>query len=64
MEASENRGLPPEGGGAPGLHRIDPNVVAEILAAERTSGFVRLQVMLDSVVGRLVAVDQGPRHSG
>jgi hypothetical protein len=54
MEASENRGLSPKGGGAPALHRIDPTVVAEILAAERPTGFLRLQVMLDSVLPRLV----------
>jgi hypothetical protein len=60
MEASENRGLPQRGSGEPGLHRIDSNVVADILAAERPTGFVRLQVMLDSVIGRLVAVDRPP----
>jgi hypothetical protein len=58
MEASENRGLPRMGSGKAGLHRIDSDVVAEILAAERHTGFVRLQVMLDSVIGRLVAVDR------
>ena len=57
MEASENRGLPRMGSGKPGLHRIDSEVVAEILAAESPTGFLRLQVMLDSVIGRLVAVD-------
>jgi hypothetical protein len=58
MEASENRGLPRLRSGKPGLHRIDSDVVAEILAAGRPTGFVRLQVMLDSVIGRLVAVDR------
>jgi len=57
MEASENRGLPRMGSGKRGLHRIDSEVVAEILAAESPTGFLRLQVMLDSVIGRLVAVD-------
>ena len=58
MEASEDRGPSPEGNGGHGLHRIDPDVVAEILAAERTPGFIRLEVMLNSVIGRLVAVDR------
>jgi hypothetical protein len=57
MEASENRGLPRMGSGKPGLHRIDSQVVEEILATESPTGFFRLQVMLDSVIGRLVAVD-------
>jgi hypothetical protein len=54
MEASENRGQPLEGSGEPALHRIDPGVVAEILATERNTGFARLQVMLDNVLPRLV----------
>ena len=58
MEASENRGLTRLGSGKPGLHRIDSDVVAKILAAGRPTGFVRLQFMLDSVIGRLVAVDR------
>jgi hypothetical protein len=58
MEASENRGLPRLGTGKPGLHRIDSNVVAEIVATGHPTGFIRLQVMLDSVIGRLVAVDR------
>jgi hypothetical protein len=57
MEASENRGMPPKGSGG-GLQRIDPDLVAEILAADRATGFFRLQLMLDSVIGRLVAVDR------
>jgi hypothetical protein len=61
MEASENRGMPPKGSGG-GLQRIDPDVVAEILAAsDRATGFSRLEMMLNSVIGRLVAVDGGPR---
>jgi len=58
MEASENRGLPRMGSGQPGLHRIDSQVVAEMLATESSAGFLRLQVMLDSVIDRLVAVDR------
>jgi hypothetical protein len=61
MEASENRGLPPTGSGG-GLQRIDPDVVAEIIAApDHATGFSRLELMLDGVIGRLVAVDCGPR---
>ena len=63
MEASENRGLSSKGGREPGLHRIDRAAVAEILAGEDTAGFARLQVMLDSVIGRLVAIDQTSRPS-
>lgn len=58
MEASENRGLPRLGTGKPGLHRIDSDVAAEIVPAGHPTGFIRLQVMLDSVIGRLVAVDR------
>jgi hypothetical protein len=58
MEASENRGLPRLGSGKPGLHRIDSDVVTEIVATGHPTGFVRLQVMLDSVIDRLVAVDR------
>jgi hypothetical protein len=62
MEASENRGLPPMGGGGTGLHRVEPHVVAEILAAsEHATGFSRLELMLDNVLGRLVAVDRPQR---
>jgi len=58
MEASENRGLTRLGSGKPGLHRTDSDVVAEIVAAGHPTGFIRLQVMLVSVIGRLVAVDR------
>jgi hypothetical protein len=62
MEASENRGQPPVGGGGTGLHRIDRAVVAEILgSSEHATGFSRLQLMLDNVIGRLVA-GEGPRQ--
>jgi hypothetical protein len=54
MEASENRGLPLVRSGEPRLHRIDPEVVAEMLSAQRSTGFARLQVMLDDVLPRLV----------
>jgi hypothetical protein len=61
MEASENKGLlPRKVSGEPAPQRIDSSVVAQILAAERSAGFLRLQVMLDSVIGRLVAVDPPP----
>jgi hypothetical protein len=61
MEASETKGLlPRKVSGEPALQRIDSSVVAQILAAERSAGILRLQVMLDSVIGRLVAVDPPP----
>jgi hypothetical protein len=64
MEAFENRGMSSQGGREPGLHRIDRAAVAEILSGEDAAGFARLQVMLDSVIGQLVAVDETRRASG
>ena len=56
MEASENTGLPPRGGGGAGLHRIDPARVAHTLRSpEHARGYARLEVMLNSVLPRLVA---------
>ena len=64
MEASEHRGLPPLGGGGSGLHQIDRGSVAEILAAsDRAGGFSRLELMLNDVIGRLVAVEPRPREN-
>jgi hypothetical protein len=55
MEASENRGRPPEGGGATDLHRIDLDRVAQTLGSDRHSaGYSRLELMLTAVMPRLV----------
>ncbi len=55
MEASENKGLPPRRGGGAGLHRIDPARLAHTLrSAEHRTGYARLEVMLNSVLPRLV----------
>jgi hypothetical protein len=63
MEASENRGMPPKGSGG-GLQRIDPDVVAEILAAsDRATGFSRLEMMLMAVLPRLVGETRDPKPS-
>jgi len=61
MEASENAGSPPEGGGGADLHRIDPDRVAQTLGSTlHASGYARLEVMLNSVLPRLMS-DPGGR---
>ena len=51
--------------GKPGLHRIDSHVVAEILAAETSApASSDFSVMLDAVIGRLVAVEPASRRLG
>jgi len=56
MEASENAGPPLEGRGGTGLHRLDPDRVAEILAGlKHAAGSTRLELMLHTVFARLVA---------
>jgi hypothetical protein len=62
MEASETAGRPPEGGGGAGLHRIDPERVAQTLASERHSaGYARLELMLNDVLPRLVGEKREPK---
>jgi hypothetical protein len=61
MEASENTGLPPHGGSGMGLHRIDPGRVAQTLgSAKRAGGYARLELMLNSVLPRLVGEPRAP----
>jgi hypothetical protein len=56
MEASQNAGPRRQGGGGPSLHRIDPERVAETLAAAgNASGFARLNLMVTTIFDRLVA---------
>ena len=56
MEASENTGHPLRRGGGAGLHRIDPARVAHTLRSpEHVDGYARLEVMLNSVLPRLVS---------
>jgi hypothetical protein len=55
MEASENAGLPPEGGAGADLHRIDLDRVVQTLgSAKHGGGYARLELMLNSVLPRLV----------
>jgi hypothetical protein len=55
MEASENTGPPREGSGGTGLHRVDPDRVAQTLGSKRHgAGYARLELMLNSVLPRLV----------
>jgi len=62
MEASENSGRPPEGGGGTGLHRIDPDRVAMTLGSDRhAAGYSRLALMLNDVLPRLVGDTRRPK---
>jgi hypothetical protein len=63
MEASENAGLSPEGGAGADLHRIDPDRVAQTLgSAKHAGGYARLELMLNSVLPRLVG--EPPKRAG
>ena len=56
MEASENTGLPPQGGGGTGLQRIDLARVSQALGSpQRAGGYARLELMLNAVLPRLVS---------
>jgi hypothetical protein len=64
MEASENAGLPGRGKGGRGLHRIDPDRVAETLTSgSNMAGFVRLHLMVNTVLDRLMAADEGENRA-
>jgi hypothetical protein len=55
MEASENRGRSRQGRGGTDLHRIDPDRVAQTLGSgQHPDGYVRLELMLNSILPRLV----------
>ena len=55
MEASENKGHPPEGSAAPGLHRVDADPIAQTVGSDRlAAGYARLELMLTAVMPRLV----------
>jgi len=61
MEASENT-EPSQGGGVAGLHRIDPDRVAQTLGSERrAAGYSRLELMLNSVLPRLADGSRRPK---
>ena len=63
MEASENAGISSEGGGSTGLHRVDPDRVAQTLGSDRqAAGYLRLELMLNSVLPRLVG-EAGSRET-
>jgi hypothetical protein len=56
MEASENTGMSRPGGGGPALHRIDPDRVAQSLSSNSNPvGFARLELMVGTILDRLVA---------
>ena len=55
MEASENAVPPMDWRAKSALHRVEPDRVATALGSERYApGFSRLEVMLNSVLPRLV----------
>jgi hypothetical protein len=64
MKASKNTAAPRQGGGVPALHRVDPERVAEALSAGNEAGYARLNLMLGTVLDRLVGHEpaglQGP----
>jgi hypothetical protein len=54
MEASENR-QPREGRGGTDLHCIDPDRIVQTLGStQHASGYARLELMLNSILPRLV----------
>jgi hypothetical protein len=60
MEASENTGRPPLGSGGTGLHRVDPDRVAQTLGSDtHVAGYARLELMLNAVLPRLVGEPGG-----
>jgi hypothetical protein len=62
MEASENTGPPRQGSGGTGLHRVDPDRVEMTLGSDRhAAGFSRLELMLTSVLPRLVGEPPKPK---
>lgn len=64
MEASENRGVASQKGNASGLHRVDPARVAETLgSADHAAGYARLEVMLTSIIPRLVGEPSASRDA-
>ena len=64
MEASETAGRPPKGGGGAGLHRVDPDRVVQTLGSDRrAAGYSRLELMLTSILPRLVDEPHLPREN-
>ncbi|MGA8219114.1 MAG: hypothetical protein WB771_11140 [Solirubrobacterales bacterium] len=64
MEAPENTGRPPEGGGSVGLHRLDPDRVVQTLKSDPdAAGYSRLELMLTAVLPRLMR-DPGTPKAG
>jgi hypothetical protein len=62
MKASESPGRQPEGGGRADLHRIDLDRVAQTLGSDRRSaGYSRLELMLTSVIPRLIGEPENRR---
>jgi hypothetical protein len=64
MEASENTGPPRQGNGGTGLHRVGPYRVATMLGSDRhAAGYSRLELMLTSILPRLVGESPAPREN-
>ena len=63
MEASENTGArPPERG--TGLYRVDPDRVTQTLGSpQHAGGYARLEVMLNSILPRLVGEARASRNT-
>jgi hypothetical protein len=62
MEASENAERPPEGSGRNALHLIDPDRVSLTLGSDRhAAGYSRLELMLSSILPRLVGETPDPK---
>jgi hypothetical protein len=63
MEASENTGPPRQENGGTGRHRVDPYRVATTLGSDRhAAGYSRLELMLTSILPRLVGESGAPRE--
>ena len=64
MEASEDTGVASQRGSGSGLHRVDPARVAQTLgSADHAGGYARLEVMLTSIIPRLVGESRAPRDA-
>jgi hypothetical protein len=64
MEASENTGPVRRGNSGTGLHRVDPYRVATTLGSDRhAAGYSRLELMLTSILPRLVGESGPPREN-
>jgi hypothetical protein len=65
MEASENMGPPREGNRGSGIHQVDPHRVVTTLGSSdrHAAGYSRLELMLTSILPRLVGESGPPREN-